>query len=389
MATEAMAALPEELILRIFNNLERLCDIYDVMLTCKQFHRISLDIEASMISELVINSGNDFPALRPVAHFVLAASARRLSDWSRETEERRTYLKGVIKEGVVELAIYATEVVPFTLEDIRTTWAWKRDILIPLSKRLDITCGPPSRDVDNGDVTVCEDVDLALLSWAIYGELFGHLLSLDIFDSVVKLDSVTRFRFLIYCVPDSNSFNYMCLETPRWFMNMDIERDEKFQQLSLSKAIKDTLNPHDFAFDISQLTGLIPQDVDDDDFSEPSTCSKNALFINTVMLSGRRSLEVLQMAYLARVGGQNNPADTITWLRDIWALIDEFVGTDVENLPHGRLPSTGDEWLNNHIPSIHHDSRFTLWDNLEYSLRTDIYADEERAKAALDDAIGF
>jgi hypothetical protein len=46
----AMAALPEEVILQVFNNLERLSDVHAVMLTCKQFHRIPLDIEAKKIS---------------------------------------------------------------------------------------------------------------------------------------------------------------------------------------------------------------------------------------------------------------------------------------------------------------------------------------------------
>jgi hypothetical protein len=78
-----------------------------------------------------------------------------------------------MKEGVFELAVYATEVVPFTLVDIHATWAWKRDVLLPLSKRLDLTCGPSSQDPLN-PVTVCEDVDMALFPWVIYGELFGH-----------------------------------------------------------------------------------------------------------------------------------------------------------------------------------------------------------------------
>jgi hypothetical protein len=381
--------LPEELILRVFNHLEQLNDFYAVMLTCKQFHRISLDVKAEKISQLALHSGSYFPALCPCSHFLLVASARRLSDWARKDEARQTQLKAIMEGGVAELAAIAMEVAPISLEDIRTTWAWKRDILIPLSKRLDITCGPSSRDVDNGDVTVCEDVDLALFAWAIYGELFGHLLSLDMLDPVAKLDSVTRFKFLIYCVPDVNSFNYMNLESPQWFRDMGGERGERFQQLSLLQAMRDTLKPNEFAFDISQLTSLIPRELDEGDFSEPDTCSKKALYVNIVMSSGRRSLEVLQIAYLARVSDQNNSAEIITWLRDVWALIDEFMGTDVENLPFGSLPSTGDHWLNNHIPSMVYDHQFTLWDNLEYGLRTDIFATEEDTKEALDNAIAF
>jgi hypothetical protein len=266
------------------------------MLTCKQFHRITLDIEGEKISRLAIYSGNDFPNLRPLGHFLLVASARRLSDWARRDEERREYLKGVIKEGVFELAIYATEMAPVTLEDIRATWAWKRDVLKPLSKRLNLTCGPSSRDANNGGMTVCEDVDMALLSWVIYGELFGHLLGLDRLDPIAKLDSVTRFRYLIYCVPDRDSLDCMSVEIPRWFMNMGHARGERYQQLSLSHAMQDTLNPSKFASDVSQLTSRIPPELDIYDSLQLGTCSKATIFVSTVMYSGRRALEVLQTA---------------------------------------------------------------------------------------------
>lgn len=75
-----MNTLPEELILRVFNSIEQLVDLYAVMLTYKRFHRILQDIKAEKISQLVSRSGNYFLALRPISYFFLVASACCLSE---------------------------------------------------------------------------------------------------------------------------------------------------------------------------------------------------------------------------------------------------------------------------------------------------------------------
>jgi hypothetical protein len=209
---DTISALPEELILRVLDSLERLDDLYAIMLTCKQFNRISLDVKAETILRLVLHSGSYFPALRPISHFILVASARRLSEWARAEDERQTRLKATMRGGVTELAALALEVAPMSLEDIRDVWAWKRDSVIPLSQRLELTCGPASRKKNPSELTVCEDAELAFFAWTIYGELFDHILCLD---WLVASPSWTALPGLSFCsTACQTSFHSTSSSTP-------------------------------------------------------------------------------------------------------------------------------------------------------------------------------
>lgn len=379
--------IPEELVLRVFNSLERLDDLYSVMLTCKQFNRISQDVTAETISRLALKSGSYFPALQPVSHFLLVASARRLSEWARAEEARQTRFKITIYGGVTELAALALEVAPIDLQDIRDVWAWKKDTVLPLSKRFDITCGPASRDEGESHLTVCEDAELALLGWAIYGELFDHVLRLDWFESKAKLDSVARFKFMIYCVPDVNSFNYMGLPAPQWFQDLR-GRGESFQQLSLMHAFYEELNHKAFEGDIWQLMDLkVPRSTLDSVSSppDPDTSDKALFFVQIVMNSGRKSLEVMELAHMARLGQQSDPEALVAWLWDTWALVEQKLSSNKGTVP--RLMNTSCQYLERHVPSMQFDLQLTLWDNLQYDLRPDALTSDSNFATTLHEAI--
>jgi hypothetical protein len=145
-------------------------------------------------------------------------------------------------------------------------------------------------------------------------------------------------------------------------MNMGHERGERNQQLSLLRAMQDTLHPSNFASDISQLTSLIPPGLDVDDSPQHGTCSKATIFISTATHSGRRSLEVLQMAHLDGFNNQNGSLNTIIWLQSIWALIDQSMDPGADTVP---LPPTGDPWLNDHVISMISDLLFASGDHLQ------------------------
>jgi hypothetical protein len=379
--------IPEELVLRVFNSLERLNDLYSVMLTCKQFNRISQDVTAETISRLALKSGSYFPALQPVSHFLLVASARRLSEWARAEEARQTRLKTTMHGGVTELAALALEVAPINLQDIRDVWTWKEDTVFPLSKRFDVTCGPASRAEGESHLTVCEDAELALFGWAIYGELFDHVLRLDWLESKAKLDSVTRFKFMIYCVPDVNSFNYMGLLAPQWFQDLR-GRGESFQQLSLMHAFYEELNHAAFEGDIWQLMDLkVPRSTLDGVSSppDPERSDKALLFVHIVMNSGRKSLEVMRLAHMARLGQQSDPEALVAWLWDTWALVEQKLGSNEGTVP--RLMYTSDQYLERHVPSMQFDLQLTLWDNFQYVLRPDALTSDSNSATALHKAI--
>lgn len=372
-----ISTLPEELILRVFNNLERLNDLYAVMLTCKQFNRISLDVTAETVSRLALQSGSYFPALRPISHFLLVASARRLSEWARAEEARQIRLKTTMHGGVTELAALALEVAPINLQDIRDVWAWKKDTVMPLGKRLDVTCGPASQGEGESHLTVCEDAELALFAWVIYGELFDHILCLDWLGSTAKLDSVARFKFMIYCVPDVNSFNYMGLEAPQWFHDLR-GRGESFQQLSMMHAVDEELNHSTFEGDIWQLMDLkLPSTTSQGVSSppDPDTSDRALLFVQIVMNSGRKSLEVMRLAHMARLYQENDREALVAWLWDTWATVEQKLSPSPESSDHEstilRFAHTRDEYLGRHVPSLQFDLQYTLWDNSHYAFRTD------------------
>lgn len=379
--------IPEELVLRVFNSLERLNDLYAVMLTCKQFNRISQDVATETTSRLALHSGNYFPALQPVNLFLLVASARRLSEWARVEDERQTRLKTTMRGGVTELAALALEVAPINLQDIRDVWAWKKDTVMPLSKRFDVTCGPASRAEGESHLTVCEDAELTLFAWAIYGELFDHVLCLDWLDSTARLDSVTRFKYMIYCVPDVNSFNYMNLQPPQWFQDLR-GRGESFQQLSLTHAVYEELNHPTFEADIWQLMDFKEPKSTSEGVSSPldaETSEKALLFLQIVMNSGRKSLEVMRLAHMARLGQKSDPEALIAWLWDTWALVEQKLGSNEGTSP--RLMHTSDRYLERHVPSMQFDLWFTLWDNFQYVLRPDAVMSDSDFATALHEVI--
>lgn len=278
--------------------------------------------------------------------------------------------------GVTELAALALEIAPINLQDIRDVWAWKRDTVMPLSKRFDITCGPASQGEGESHLTVCEDSELTLFAWAIYGELFDHVLCLDWLGSTAKLDSIARFKFMMYCVPDVNSFNDLGLEAPQLFQNLQ-GRGESFQQLSMMHAIREELNFSTFQADIWQLMDLkLPSTTSEGDVNpvDPDT-SEALLFVQLVMNSGRKSLEVMRLAHIARLNQRNDSEAIVAWLWDAWALVEQKLSPTPESSDHEgttlRFTHTCDKYLGRHVPSLQFDLQYTLWDNFVYAFRTD------------------
>ena len=84
-----------------------------------------------------------------------------------------------MRGGVTKLVALALDVAPITLKDIREVWTWKTETVIPLSQSLSIPGDPRLHDVGKSDFEICEDAELTLFSWAIYGELFDHVLRSD------------------------------------------------------------------------------------------------------------------------------------------------------------------------------------------------------------------
>lgn len=201
---------------------------------------------------------------------------------------------------------------------------------------------------------------------------------------------------MIYCVPDVNSFNYMSLQPPQWFQDLR-DRGESFQQLSLMHAIHDELNHQTFEADIWELMGFnyhVPKSTLEDVSSpfDPETENKTLLFLQIVMNSGRKSLEVMRSAHISRLGQKGDCEALLAWLWETWALVEQNLSSSPDSKhehdgPVSRLIHTSDQYLERHVPSMQFDLQFSLWDNFQYILRPDALTSGSDFATALHKAV--
>lgn len=382
--------LPEELILRILALLYRLDDLYSVMLTNKLFHRISHNVLPADISRMALQTENILPGLRPYQHFLLIPSARRLAGWAVQSDERRRKLASAMHGGIDGLLAIAMEEAPVALDDLRKTWHWKQNVLIPLSDKVDKACGRPSQP--NDFCTVCENPPLMLLTWVIYGELFHHSISYlyapDDTQHPIPFDCVTRFKFLVYCVPDDNSFTYMDVEVPTWFQSV-AEAADRYQQLSLNHAKRVLLLPSLWSQEMNELMPGVLSDYGDMDW-DFERLTKDRLLVFTVLSSGTRALDILQAGRLKRKENIEPSQDLARWLHNLHQEIDALPSVDTEIGDIGCRPPY-DPWLGQTWVTLPWDQATTLWDAGPYSLRDEVckqYGEELAAWDAVRRAIG-
>lgn len=358
------------------------------MLTNKLLLRISNDLLPADISRMALKTQDFLPGLRPYQHFLLVPSARRLADWAVQSDKRRKKLAIAMHGGIDGLLVIALEVAPITLDDIRNTWRWKQHILNPLSDEMDKACGRPS-EPDNFN-TVCENPSLTLLVWVIYGELFHHSISYlysphDI-QHPVPLDCVTRFKFLVYCMPDDNSFTYMGVEPPSWFIEGTAEN---YQQLSLHHATREFLLPSLWAEEINEIMPDVLADDGDEDWNFEHL-TKDRLLVSTVLSSGTRALDILRAGRVKRKENMEPSQDLVRWLHDLHGKIDALPSLESETGNVGCGPPY-DPWLAQTWVTLPWDQAETLWSGGPYALKDAVceqYGDDAAAWVVMCEAIG-
>lgn len=383
--------LPEELILRIMSHLHRLDDLYSAMLTSKKFARISNDIAPHHISRMALATGDFLPGLQPHQHILLIPTARRLADWAVHNDHRRKRLASSMLDGIDGLVALAMREAPISLDEIRKVWRWKQEVLNPLSHDVDEACGRPTEP--DGFLTVCETPSLMLLIWVIYGELFHHsfsyLFSHEDPSHPTPLESVTRFKFLVYCMPDVNAFSYMDLAEPEWFAAFK-NSVEGFQQLSLNHAIREYLTPSLWGGVLNQhLRGLLGSGVGDSNWRFENLLTKDRLFLSCVASAGTKSLDLLVAAGRKSSHDIDIPDELVVWLRGLHAQTQALpvAKTQSGDISSGRPydPLLQDTWF-----TLPWDMMHTLWDSGNYSLRDEVveFLGEDEAWSTLNRAIG-
>ncbi|KAJ7505557.1 hypothetical protein B0H11DRAFT_428707 [Mycena galericulata] len=290
--------------------------------------------QSQTILRLAANSGRVF--FRPHPHFLIAATARQVADWAVEHDDHRYLLELAIQGGVEKFIDLAIDVAELTMDDIRKLYTFKCDVLNPLNQRLHLSAGPGSGQLP----TVCEDPETTLLSWAIYGELFHHSLELAYLPipSHKPLSSVTRYKWFVYCMPDVNSFDNLEFDgQPAFFKEFQDDKD-RFQQLSMSVAIRQMLGPTLWE---GKLWSTAYKEIRKPGFHDT--------FISSAMHMGLKSLELLA------------PGGPERLQEDLNRIANGISAVLIEGKKEKILESINDPWLWTTYITVEQDLSFALW----------------------------
>lgn len=227
-----LADLPREILVRLPNELESLQDLGSFSLTSRLFHATSSHPSPELLYRLATSPHT---GLQPYPHLLLAVKARALADWAVQNDANRTELGETVKNGCEPLLQLALRISPLSVDDLRRLQTARRDVLIPLSEILEPMYGPASRILLGlaDELTICENVILALTNMWIYSELFHHSISASYRTAgtvnVTPLSDATRMDYMRYCIPDVNCIGWDAAQS-------------KFEQLDIHKILEPTLD---------------------------------------------------------------------------------------------------------------------------------------------------
>ncbi|KAJ6497680.1 hypothetical protein C8R45DRAFT_135738 [Mycena sanguinolenta] len=362
----SLDTLPAELLLYLPQYLHSIEDLLSLFSTCRTLYRACSNPNPKIVLRLAAASGRVF--FRPHPHLLLAATARQVADWAVAEDHHRYLLEVAIHGGVDQLFELAIDVAGLSMDDVRRLYTYKCDVLNPLNRRLDVAAGPASGDY----MTVCNDPETTLLSWAIYGELFRHSLELAYLPFTPQhkpLSSIIRLKWFVYCVPDINSFNYMKFspdEILEFFAKEEgdsasWEYVDRSQQLSMVEATREFLN-----------ASLWKEELDESPSFQATRGFSRELYISCAMHAGLKSLELLVPGGVERL--EADLGVIAAGIRSSADVDEEDADEEKENeLQADESPADskdkrlfkliGDPWLFNVYPSLAADLNFTLWSN--------------------------
>ncbi|KAJ6620731.1 hypothetical protein B0H10DRAFT_2020314, partial [Mycena sp. CBHHK59/15] len=286
--------LPPELLLGLPQYLYSIEDLHSLFSTCRTLYRTCSNPDPKYILRLAANSGRVF--FRPHPHLLIAATARQVADWAVQSDDRRALLEVAVQGGVEKLLELAIDVAGLTLHDIRKMHA---DVINPLDRQLDLAIGPAS---GRRPMTVCNDPETTLFSWAIYGELFHHSLEL-------------AYLPLPQYKPLSSVIRYNCM----------------------LEATRQQLNPE---FWMKALQVRLPESV---------TMAKRKQYATRVMHMGLKSLEVLLPGGVQKLS------------EDLELIASGMVNVEDDETEQRLLDFVGDPWLWTPYVTLNNDMEFSLW----------------------------
>ncbi|KAL8857643.1 MAG: hypothetical protein Q9178_005808 [Gyalolechia marmorata] len=207
--------LPTELLLQVPQYLTNIEDFTNLSSCCRTFRRACSNISPNTILRLAVASSRVF--FRPDPHFLIAATARQVSDWALLSNENTEALHQAFQGGIYTLLALCEDKAGLTMDDVRRLHASRFSLINPISDMIDRCAGPQwtfTPDFWEGGVsnpaTIFLEPVRALFQIIIYGELFASTMQafLEPKMPLPRFDQEFRMAFIKYCIPDSMCKSY-------------------------------------------------------------------------------------------------------------------------------------------------------------------------------------
>ena len=196
--------LPTELLMLIHSHLHNIEDFTNLSSTCRTLHEALLSTSPNTILRLAAAQSNIF--FRPHPHFLVAATARQVSEWALRSETNYEELRNAFHGGgmgkLFELCVAKCGI---TMHDIRRLHLARFSTINPAADIIDRCAGQQFYDQDPPEfASIDVEPEEALFQIIIYGELFGSTMDaiLDLPGSGNRrFDLEMRLDFINYCIP--------------------------------------------------------------------------------------------------------------------------------------------------------------------------------------------
>ncbi|KAI0726214.1 hypothetical protein C8Q72DRAFT_536763 [Fomitopsis betulina] len=217
-STTSFSSLPWDILLALPRYLHDVEDFINLSATCRILRQACAEASPNTILRLAAAASRIF--LRPDPHFLVAATARQLSEWASLSSANTAELRTAFRSGVEGLLDLALEHAGLTMERIRELYEMRFTTINPVVNLIDKCVGEQWYATPNfwdGGVDDAYTIDVdppeTFFHLVIYGELFGPAFDVFLETGVVpEVASVEmRLEFVKYCIPDWAC--YACMDS--------------------------------------------------------------------------------------------------------------------------------------------------------------------------------
>ncbi|CAG9991577.1 unnamed protein product [Clonostachys byssicola] len=291
-----LLSLPHEVLLLLATHLCRLEDFGNLSLTCKEMRSILADALPNTFLRIAVRQS--FYSPFPSSNLLVAATARKLGNWARESTTNEETLATACQGGFEGLLGLALRQCSLTMSQLRELQDVQYSIVNPVVNIIDQCIGEQWRAIPDfwsggasDAASISTDASDAFFHIAVYGELFApdietYLDGNQTVPSQRPLTLDTRLEYIKYCVPDKACWlmsEDQALSAAARGVPIDPRREvknvgpyagceDRSDRRSDRHSEFDDDEPRKFYFDENdEIHFLSSQNVSDDGSSEPQT----------------------------------------------------------------------------------------------------------------------